>query len=68
VAERDGRLGGRYRDNPTGFTGVCVGVWERLGGVQLNLSRIGTDGLPKDVWLDEERLRRIPGLDSEPVT
>lgn len=52
----DARLGRRYQDVPTGYTGVCVGVWARIGGVQLSLSRIGTDGFPKEVWLDEERL------------
>lgn len=60
MSEPDPRLGRRYQDEPTGFSGVCVGVWSRIGGVQLAISRIGTDGLPKDIWMDEERLILVP--------
>lgn len=67
MTAEDGRLGRRYVDEPTGFSGVCVGVWSRMGGVQLAISRIGTDGLPKDIWIDEDRLA-VLGPGEEPMT
>lgn len=54
----DSRLGNTYEDEATGFKGVCVGVWLSSGQTQFALAYL-SDGYPKSVWLDAQRLKLI---------
>lgn len=51
------KLGGKYTDPVTGFTGTATGRAEYLHGcARVMLEGKDADGNPKDVWTDEPRL------------
>lgn len=49
-------LGGRYRDTLTGFAGVAVGVWHKVGSTQVQIARVGNDGKIHHEWIGAARL------------
>ncbi|HET6908879.1 MAG TPA: hypothetical protein VFH54_06025 [Mycobacteriales bacterium] len=60
------RLGERYEDTVTGYSGVAPSRTEYLHDApSVRLTRANTEGVPEDVWLPEGRCEEV--VQAQPV-